>query len=57
MHIYIYICDRTWENRSYLHKIHLFILRHVSLVLYVLFKICLVYRIPHGFWHIRMVAF
>ena len=34
------ICDQAWENRSYLHKIHLFKLWHVSFVLYVLSKIC-----------------
>ena len=28
---YIIICDRAWENRSYLHKIHFFILWHVCL--------------------------
>ena len=37
----VYICDQAWENRSYLHKIHLFILcGHVSFVLCVLSKIC-----------------
>ena len=24
------ICDRAWENRPYIHKIHLFVLWHVS---------------------------
>ena len=33
-------CDRDWENRSYLHKVHLFVLRHISPVLYVLSKLC-----------------
>ena len=27
--------DRAWENRSYLHKIHLFVVWHLSPVLYV----------------------
>ena len=33
------VCVRAWENRSYLPKIHLFVLWYLSPVLYVLFKI------------------
>ena len=47
-----YICDRAWENRSYLHKIHLFVLQYLSPVPYVVCKICLFYLIPYGFLHI-----
>ena len=44
-----YIYDQAWENRSYLHTMHLFVLWHLSPVLYVLFKF---YWIPYGFVHI-----
>ena len=33
------ICDWAWENRYYLHNIHLFISWHLSPVLYVLYII------------------
>ena len=35
------ICDRVCENRSYLHKIHLFILSYLSLLLCGLYNILL----------------
>ena len=35
-----YIRDRAWENKSYLYKIHLFILWYISFFLYVLSTIC-----------------
>ena len=31
---YSYICDQACENRSYLHKLHLFILWYISHVLH-----------------------
>ena len=33
--IKIAICDWAWENRSYLHKIHLFVLWHIYSLLYI----------------------
>ena len=38
-----HICDRVCENRSYLHKIHLFILSYLSLFLCRLYNICKFY--------------
>ena len=36
IYIYVYICDGAWKNRSYLHKIHLFIYYDA----YLLFCMC-----------------
>ena len=41
-------CDQAWENWSYLHKLHLFILWCLSPVLYMLYKICKFHWIPYG---------
>ena len=43
------ICDQAWENRSYLHKLHLFVLWHLSYVLYELSKICYNNHIAQNF--------
>ena len=46
------ICDRAWENRSYLHKIHLFVLLDSSPVLYELPKICyFLLNLYNEVWH------
>ena len=47
------ICDWPWENRSYLHKIHMFVLWYLYPVLCVLSKICYFHWIPHGFLHMQ----
>ena len=36
-------CDQASENRSYLHKIHLFILWCIFFILYLIFKFCKLY--------------
>ena len=28
IYIYIYICDQAWENKTFLHKIHLYVLTY-----------------------------
>ena len=37
--LFIYICHRAWENRSYIHIIHLYVSWHLSHFLYVLSKV------------------
>ena len=32
------ICDPAWENRAYVHKIHLFVLWYISLLLFKILK-------------------